>query len=1424
MLDFRHLVRLVLAWIAIGLLMGRAAAQPDIVVFLSDDHTWRDSSVYGSEEIDTPNMERLARAGMTFDRAFVASPSCAPSRAALLTGLYPARNGAEPNHAKPKASLKKLPAYLQERGYEVVSFGKVGHYGQTASYGFDLARHHGYHEDIAIPKAVEWLRARRSERPLCLFVGTNWPHVPWPTDTSEIDPERVRIPENHVDNATTRAWRTRYLAAVRTMDRELGAVYDAAREALGNDVFFLHTSDHGAQWPFGKWNLYEDGIRTPLIVSWPGGNIPRGVRTEAMVSWIDVLPTLIEVAGGTAPQQLDGRSFLGVLRGERPEHRDAIFTTHSGDGRNNVFPIRSVRTADGWHYVRNLHPEFLYSSHVTRNHGDSGYWDSWVESAVAHENDRTLVRRYRERPAEELYLTTRDPWERRNLVDDPEHVGVLRHLRTRLDTWLESTHDTQSVFSEPTYRARPDAPNVVVVFIDDMGWSDLSSFGGDRVRTQHIDRLAGEGMRFTNFYVNSPICSPSRVALTTGQYPQRWRISSFLNHRANNTERGMAQWLDPSAPVLARALRQRGYATGHFGKWHMGGQRDVDDAPPITRYGFDRSLTNFEGMGPKLLPLTRTPTSPEPGRIWEKAEALGGPFTWMQRSEITQGFVDAAIAFIDQAQAAGQPFYVNVWPDDVHSPFFPPLDRWGEDKSARYDGVLDAMDEQLAPLFDRLRRDERLRANTLVILCSDNGPEPGAGTSAPLRGAKTWLYEGGVRSPLIVWGPGLLAPGMAGTTNGEAVLAAIDLNRSLYAITGTPPPDDHQLDGEDLGDTLLGKSRTGRRGPLFFRRPPDRPGDTHNGDNPDLAVRHEQWKFLINVDHGDPQLYDLDADPSETNNLVNAHADVATRLESLVFAWNDGLPQDAVDPTFVADVGKTKAPQASLASDRFVNPIAEGADPWVVRDPNAPRYLWCFSEGDRGIAIHASERLTSLGPKQVVWRAPEGGPTSRQVWAPELHFLDGRWHIYFAASDGTNERHLTYVLVSRDEEPFGPYTLHGPLETGDQKGEPIWAIDMTVLEHGDARYAIWSGWDEPDSDRQFLYAARMRTPTELVTPRVRLCANDDHPWEFTEGPRKGRGLNEAPEVLKTDRRTFLMYSCGASWLPTYKLGRLELTGDDPLSADAWTKHAQPVFRSTEETYGLGHSCFVRSPDATQLWHVFHAKRDRRPGWRRAVFVQPMDVGPRGFPRLGRPIAPGLPLERPSGERTSRGLELPFHASLRSPSEAGLFTIGGHRQLFAFEEDGLHLGRLPADPVNLYRSGEKALLDRDVRADVAAEVTIRFQDGATSRDAGILFRVTAESIGYDAQRGYFVGLIPRDDRIVFGKMDGERWTERARASIPIDPAQPQTLRVEIRGRRMTAWRNGERVLSTEDDTWTMGRIGLRVVDTHAAFTDLQVWAR
>jgi uncharacterized sulfatase len=445
-------------------------------------------------------------------------------------------------------------------------------------------------------------------------------------------------------------------------------------------------------------------------------------------------------------------------------------------------------------------------------------------------------------------------------------------------------------------------PNIIMILIDDMGWGDFSCFGNKDAQTPHIDRLAAEGLRFEQFYVASPICSPSRVGLSTGQYPQRWRITSFLNNRAENNARGMAQWLDPQAPMLARMLHDAGYATGHFGKWHMGGQRDVDDAPPISAYGFDASLTNFEGMGPKLLPLTLKPGDLKPERIWADAERLGAPVTWMQRSQITTGFADAALAFIDASARDQKPFYVNLWPDDVHSPFWPPVDQWRDGKRGLYHAVLESMDRQFGKLFDRIRADPALRDNTLILVCSDNGPEAGAGSAGAFRGSKGMLYEGGVRSPLVVWGPGFTNPQKAGTANRTSHFGTIDLAPTLLAIAGVAAPAGTAFDGVPLRDTLLGRSETSRSRPLFFRRPPDRAAFAGDEKLPDLAVREGRWKLLCTYAGSTPQLYDLAADPSEKNNLAAAQPGETARLVAAVVAWHRSLP---------ADNGATYRPRAT---------------------------------------------------------------------------------------------------------------------------------------------------------------------------------------------------------------------------------------------------------------------------------------------------------------------------------------------------------------------------------------------------------------------------------------------------------------------------------------------------------------------------------
>ena len=420
-----------------------AATRPNMVIFIADDHGYLDSEVYGANDVRTPNMQRLARAGITFTHCFVASPSCAPSRAAMLTGLMPARNGAEANHSKPRVEIKKLPAYLQDLGYEVAAFGKVAHYNHDRDYGFN------HYDKSHAPEVVrEFLEKRDEGKPLCLFVGAHAPHVPWATNATYAA-DAVRVPATHVDTPATRNFRAAYYTDVTRADAELGGIRDLVRQRLGTNILFIYTSDHGAQWPFGKWNLYDAGIRVAFIAEWPGVIAP-GSRTDAMVSWVDILPTLVELAGGSRQDDLDGKSFARVLRGETREHRDKIFSTHSGDGRMNIYPIRSVRTRD-WKYILNLHPEFEYTTHIDAAQDRDGvkYWRAWEAAARTNGPAKRTVQRYHARPKEELYDLRKDPLEQENLAEDTAHVERLKQFRDEVEAWMKTQGDKRTVFNSP---------------------------------------------------------------------------------------------------------------------------------------------------------------------------------------------------------------------------------------------------------------------------------------------------------------------------------------------------------------------------------------------------------------------------------------------------------------------------------------------------------------------------------------------------------------------------------------------------------------------------------------------------------------------------------------------------------------------------------------------------------------------------------------------------------------------------------------------------------------------------------------------------------------------------------------------------------------------------------------------------------------
>lgn len=426
-------------------LHGSAQHKPNIVLYLADDQSCSDVSVYGAKNLQTPTAELLAKAGITFTNAFVASPACAPSRAALLTGLMPARNGAEANHTYPKSGTLVLTRKLQESGYQVIGFGKVAHDKMNSECRFDF-----YSEPrINLYDHVsEYFRKNDTKQPVCLLVGDHRPHVPW-TAKSIYDPATVKLPSYFIDTKETRQLWSQYCSEITGFDEEMGRVYQFAREKFGDDFIFIYSADNGRQWPFGKWNLYDSGIKVPLIAVWPG-HIKPNTRTDALVSWVDIFPTLLDISGSNIPEGLDGKSFAKVLTGDAAKHREYIYTTHTGDGKMNVYPIRSVRN-NRFKYIRNLRPNTYHSNHsdILRKPNAGSYWDSWDEASQSSPLAAAIVQKYYVRPAEEFYDLQSDPDEQINRIDCKDDQKQITQMRKLLDQWMKEQGDSGKTDKTP---------------------------------------------------------------------------------------------------------------------------------------------------------------------------------------------------------------------------------------------------------------------------------------------------------------------------------------------------------------------------------------------------------------------------------------------------------------------------------------------------------------------------------------------------------------------------------------------------------------------------------------------------------------------------------------------------------------------------------------------------------------------------------------------------------------------------------------------------------------------------------------------------------------------------------------------------------------------------------------------------------------
>ena len=442
-----------------------AEGSPNIVLFIADDLAARDIGPYGNMIVRTPNLDRLSRNAMQFSEAFASSPTCSPSRASIFTGMGPFRNGAHANHMGVDAGVRTLPDYMQSMGYSAALAGKY-HIGPEEAYPFELIDNSNVPEpghegegvlwtDLNMEPVDSWLRQASAEKkPFMLVVADHSPHVIWPEEP-QYDFSEVDIPSRHIDTEATRVSRSRYYTDITKMDRNVGKLLESLKNHdIAKNTVVIFTADQGPQWAFGKWNLYDYGVRVPLMVRWPE-KIEGGTETGALVSLVDLLPTVIEMAGGTAPRKpedIDGKSFLPVLRGEKSRHRTKVYGSHTGDGTMNRSPMRMIRTKH-YKYILNLAPEIPYHTHIDKakdHDGGREYWDSWVEKSYRDEHAASVLWRYHNRPKEELYDVQADPNETRNLAEQPEYGNILKKFRNEMRQWRRQQGDHETGPYEPS--------------------------------------------------------------------------------------------------------------------------------------------------------------------------------------------------------------------------------------------------------------------------------------------------------------------------------------------------------------------------------------------------------------------------------------------------------------------------------------------------------------------------------------------------------------------------------------------------------------------------------------------------------------------------------------------------------------------------------------------------------------------------------------------------------------------------------------------------------------------------------------------------------------------------------------------------------------------------------------------------------------
>ena len=419
-----------------------AADKPNFLFIIADDCTFRDIGCYGGQA-ETPNVDKLATEGMRMKQCFQAAPMCSPTRHSIYTGLYPVKSGAYPNHTFAKDNVKSIVHYLKLLGYRVALSGKR-HIAPESVFPFEYSNAKGDGGNPSM-EAIDKLfgECAASDKPFCLMACSNEPHTPWNKGKkyrAKYDAGKLKLRPYMVDTPKTREKYVNYLAEITYFDNQVGEILAMLdKHKLSDNTLVMVVSEQGNSFPFAKWSCYDSGLQSIMVVRWPG-KVAGGSESDAMVEYVDILPTFVEAAGGVPADVLDGKSMLGVLTGKTDKHKEYVYGIQTTRGIYNGprdYPIRSVRS-DKYKLIWNIDPTAKFrNTEVTRD-----WFKSWEKKAAnGNEHARAMVERFFTRPEFELYDVVNDSYNMVNLAGQEKYAKVQAELKGKLDKWMAEQGD-----------------------------------------------------------------------------------------------------------------------------------------------------------------------------------------------------------------------------------------------------------------------------------------------------------------------------------------------------------------------------------------------------------------------------------------------------------------------------------------------------------------------------------------------------------------------------------------------------------------------------------------------------------------------------------------------------------------------------------------------------------------------------------------------------------------------------------------------------------------------------------------------------------------------------------------------------------------------------------------------------------------------